>query len=79
MYDFAVNQVKLARAIAAIKVRGVEPTEELVKAEYIRIGGKVSPVKVVHLESKHIEDTVEVNKQPEAAVIATPRRGRRIS
>lgn len=39
MYDFAINQTKLQRAIAAL---GPDATEEEVKAEYVKYGGKLT-------------------------------------
>lgn len=78
-FDFAVSLPKLDASINAVKARGETPTEENVKAEYIKRGGKVSEVKVEHVESPRIEDTVEVNKSPEVAAVAKPRRGRKLS
>ncbi len=38
-YDFAFNKIKLARAIARVRARNEEVSEENVKTEYVSIGG----------------------------------------
>lgn len=63
-YDFSVNPAKLARAMLAVKARSEKPTEENVKAEYIKLGGKLTDVKVEPTVAPKIEDTVQVDKQP---------------
>lgn len=40
-YEFAVNKLKLTRAIKVIKDAGQEVTEDAVRAKYISFGGLV--------------------------------------
>lgn len=46
MYDFAINRTKLELAIQKAKAAndGKEPTEEAVKAEYVKLAGAVREI-----------------------------------
>lgn len=42
MYDWAVNEKKLERALLTLKTEGKEATEEAIRALYVKYGGLVN-------------------------------------
>ena len=67
MYEWAVNKIKLARAIAT---KGVNALEKDIMAEYVRIGGLLTN-EYKYMETE-LKDQVESTVQQEEAVIEAP-------
>lgn len=68
-YPWSTNPQKLARAIG---VAGKDATEEEIKAEYMKIGGKVALSGEEVYEEK---DTIEIETEEAEPVVTTPEVG----
>lgn len=57
MYEWAINRVKLELALSKAKFAngGKEPSEDAVKAEYVKLAGRVREEAVVEKKPKKVK------------------------
>lgn len=68
-YDWAANEMKVQLAILDVKKTGVEPTEELIKAAYVKRGGLVYDTNV-----ETISEPTKVDSAPVVKSVRRPRK-----